>query len=196
MKTPENRIYALASGQQGFFTTKQALAAGYDARTHSYHVGTGAWIREHRGIYRLARFPVSPEGQYVLWSLWSRNREEVPQGVFSHQTALSLHELSDINPAQLHLTVPASFRRNAKPPAVLTLHQDDVPVCDIERRQGYYLTRPIRTIVDLVMADVDSRDHLRQALQQALTRGLVTRTELQRNPDRWLLETLLKGGRL
>ena len=195
MKKPEDRLFELASGQQGFFTTKQALAAGYAARVHSYHAGTGTWIRECRGIYRLARFPESPEAQYVLWSLWSRNRFEVPQGVFSYQTALSLHELSDINPAKLHLTVPVSFRRNAAPPVVLALHHDDVPARDIERRQGFCLTRPLRTIVDLVLEEAESSDHLRQALQQALARGLVTQAEIQRNPDRRRLEFLQKGGR-
>ena len=32
-------------------------------------------------------------------------------GVFSHDTALALHELSDALPARAHLTLPASWRR-------------------------------------------------------------------------------------
>ncbi|HYI96135.1 MAG TPA: hypothetical protein VEX68_21505 [Bryobacteraceae bacterium] len=33
----------------------------------------------------------------------------VMEGVYSHQTARILYELSDLNPAKLHLTVPPAF---------------------------------------------------------------------------------------
>jgi hypothetical protein len=195
MRKSANRLYEVAIGQQGFFTTKQALAAGYAARTHNYHVGTGAWIREYRGIYRLARFPASMEAQYVLWSLWSRSRSDVPQGVFSHQTALSIHELSDLNPTQLHMTVPTTFRRNSSLPAVLAFHRADLPEADIEQRQGFRLVRPLRAIADLLRDEVESPDHLRQALRQALSRGLITRAEIARHTDQREIEALLRGAR-
>ena len=51
------RLFEIADTQQGFFTTKQAKAAGFAENTHPYHVQVGNWIREHRGIYRLALFP-------------------------------------------------------------------------------------------------------------------------------------------
>jgi len=195
MRTSAHRLYEVASEQQGFFTTKQALAAGYAARTHNYHVGTSAWIREHRGIYRLARFPATLEAQYVFWSLWSRSRTDVPQGVFSHQTALSIHELSDLNPTQLHMSVPTTFRRNSALPAVLAFHRVDLPDADIEQRQGFRLVRPLRAIADLLREEAESRDHLRQALRQALARGLITRTEIARHPDRMEIEALQGGAR-
>jgi predicted transcriptional regulator of viral defense system len=100
------RLFDLAEQQQGFFTTKQAKAAGFAENTHPYHVHAGNWVREHRGIYRLALFPAPDRPDLVLWSLWSRNRKEEIEGVYSHQTALRLHELSDLNPAKLHMTVP------------------------------------------------------------------------------------------
>lgn len=195
MRSSANRLYEVASEQQGFFTTKQALAAGYAARMHNYHVGTGAWIREHRGIYRLARFPATLEAQYVLWSLWSRSRTDVPQGVFSHQTALSIHELSDLNPTQLHMSVPTTFRRNSALPAVLAFHRVDLPDTDIEQRQGFRLVRPLRAIADLLRDETESRDHLRQALRQALSRGLITRTEIAQHPARMEIEVLQEGAR-
>src|ERR1035437_1065575 len=95
-KKAAKRLYEIAEGQHGFFTTKQAKAAGFAENTHPYHVQAGNWIREHRGIYRLARFPRGGRPDLILWSLWSRKQEEVAQGVYSHQTALSLYELSDV----------------------------------------------------------------------------------------------------
>ena len=115
-KDATRRLFEVAEEQQGFFTTKQAKAAGFAENTHPYHVQIGNWIREYRGIYRLALFPAPDRPDLVLWSLWSRNRREVIEGVFSDQTALSLHELSDLNPAKLHMTVPKRFRRNSDIP--------------------------------------------------------------------------------
>ena len=48
------------------------------------------WIREHRGIYRLADFPTTERPDLMLWYLWSKNRQEIPEGIYSHETALSL----------------------------------------------------------------------------------------------------------
>ena len=195
MKSNESKLFRVAEEQQGYFTTKQAVACGYVDQNHRHHVLVGAWIREHRGIFRLAHFPASPEGQYVLWSLWSRNRQEVPQGVFSHQTALSIHELSDVMPAKLHMTVPPGFRRNPALPKVLALHRAILPASDVEQRQGYRVTHPLRAIADLLKDGSESRDRLRQALTQALSRGLITRAQLRSHPEHKALEALLGGGK-
>jgi predicted transcriptional regulator of viral defense system len=195
MKHNEAKLFEIAEAQQGYFSTKQALKAGYASRTHLYHVSTGAWIREHRGIFRLARFPTSSEGQYVLWSLWSRDRADKPQGAYSHQTALSIYELSDVMPVKLHMTVPRNFRRNSAVPEVLTLHKADTAKSDVEQRQGYSVVHPLRAIADLLAEGAESRDRLRQALAEGLQRGLITRAELQRHPNRIALNALLKGKR-
>src|ERR1700685_1522887 len=118
-KEAAKRLYEIAEGQQGFFTTKQAKAAGFAENTHPYHVQAGNWIREHRGIYRLALFPGAERADLVLWALWSRNRKEEVEGVYSHHTALGLYDLSDLNPAKLHMTVPTDFRRNSEIPGIL-----------------------------------------------------------------------------
>jgi hypothetical protein len=173
------RLFDLAEQQQGFFTTKQAKAAGFAENTHPYHVQAGNWIREHRGIYRLAKFPISDRPDLVLWSLWSRNRKEQIEGAYSHQTALSLLELSDLNPAKLHMTVPTHFRRNSDIPGIVVLHYDDLPASEIQAGPGYKYTRPLRTILDLIDSDAVERTFVRQALRQAVESGLVTRQQLR-----------------
>jgi len=176
----QRRLFNIAEGQQGFFTAKQAKAAGFAENTHPYHVRVGNWIREHRAIYRLALFPTAEHPDLVKWALWSRNRQEVMEGVYSHQTALGLHELSDLNPAKLHMTVPQHFRRNSQIPAILVLHHADLARDDVQTAQGFKYTRPLRTILDLIEADSVERTFLRQALRQALHRGLITRSEVKR----------------
>ena len=172
------RLYEIAEEQQGFFTTKQAKAAGFAENTHPYHVQAGNWIREHRGIYRLANFPPGERPDLMLWYLWSRNRKETPQGVYSHQTALSLDDLSDTMPAKLRMTVPPTFRRNSEIPRVLILHYADLPESDIKIVHGVRVTKPMRTILDLLAQGEMPVVLLRQALREGLRRGIIRRGEI------------------
>src|SRR5450432_2086033 len=173
------RLFEFAAQQQGFFTTKQAKAAGFAENTHPYHVQVGNWIREHRGIYRLALFPSADRPDLVLWALWSRNRNEKVEGVYSHQTALNLYDLSDLSPAKLHMTVPADFRRSSDIPGILVLHYTDLADSDVQTAQGFKFTRPLRTILDLIEAGTVERHFIRQALRQAVDRGLITRQQIR-----------------
>ena len=190
------RLFEIAEQQQGFFTTKQAKAAGFAENTHPYHVQAGNWIREHRGIYRLALFPMADRLDLVLWALWSRNRDEEVEGVYSHQTALSLYDLSDLNPAKLHMTVPTDFRRNSETPGILVLHYADLPESDVQNAQGFKFTRPLRTILDLIEADTVERNFIRQALRQAIDRGLISRQQIRNarmsGPARKIVEDVLR----
>ncbi len=177
-KEAAKRLYEVAEGQQGFFTTKQAKTAGFAENTHPYHVHAGNWIREHRGIYRLASFPRGERPDLMLWSLWSRNRGEAMQGVYSHQTALSLYDLTDVMPAKLHMTVPKGFRRNSEIPRVLVLHFADLSESDIGAAHGVRVTKPIRTILDLLEGGDMQPATLRQALREGVRRGLIRRSEI------------------
>ena len=190
------RLFEIAEQQQGFFTTKQAKTAGFAENTHPYHVQAGNWIREHRGIYRLALFPMADRPDLVLWALWSRNRDEEVEGVYSHQTALSLYDLSDLNPAKLHMTVPSDFRRNSDIPGILVLHYADLTESDVQNAQGFKFTRPLRTILDLIEADTVERNLIRQALRQAIDRGLISRQQIRNarmsGPARKIVEDVLR----
>jgi predicted transcriptional regulator of viral defense system len=177
-KEAAKRLYEIAEDQQGFFTTKQAKAAGFAENTHPYHVHAGNWIREHRGIYRLSSFPRGERPDLMLWSLWSRNRKEAAQGAYSHQTALSIHDLSDIMPAKLHMTVPKNFRRNSEIPSVVVLHFADLPQGDIGAVHGVRVTKPMRTILDLLEGGEMPPATLRLALREGLRRGLIRRSEI------------------
>lgn len=190
------RLFDIADQQQGFFTTKQAKAAGFAQNTHPYHVQVGNWIRERRGIYRLALYPATDRPDLVLWALWSRNRKEEIEGVYSHQTVLSFYNLSDLNPAKLHMTVPTDFRRNSEIPGILFLHYADLPESDVQTAQGFKFTRPLRTILDLIEAGTVERNFIRQAIRQAVDRGLITRQQIRNarmsGPARKILEDVLR----
>jgi len=180
-KEAARRLYEIAQSQQGFFTTKQATRAGFAEKTHAYHVKVRNWIREHRGIYRLADFPTAEHPDLMLWYLWSQNRKEVPEGTYSHDTALSLHELSDIMPSKLHMTVPMHFRRSRIPESLI-LHRDDLSESDIEQMQGVRVTRPLRTVLDLLQTGRVDPSLIRQAIDEAMRRGLITGKQIDSLP--------------
>lgn len=172
-------LFRVAELQHGLFTAKQATAAGYSVQSQHHNAKVGNWIREYRGIYRLARYPQSEWANLMLWQLWSRNRLDNPEGVYSHETALSLYELSDVMPASLHMTVPHGFDRSAEIPPVLVLHRNDLSEDEIGAIEGIRLTRPLRTIVDLISEGTLSPDLIEQAIKQAVDRGLFTSAQLR-----------------
>jgi predicted transcriptional regulator of viral defense system len=177
-QTAPDALFEITEQQQGYFTAKQAAEAGYQLGSQAHHVKSGNWVRAERGIYRLARFPQSDEEQFVIYSLWSRNRSGEPEGVYSHQTALSIHELSDVNPARLHMAIPATFRRRAKTPNILVLHRAILDENEVEQRQGFAVTRPLRSIADLAATESVSQDIVAQALSEGRQRGLITIREM------------------
>jgi hypothetical protein len=71
------------------------------------------------------------------------------------------------------MTVPTHFRRNSEIPGVLVLHYADLPEGDVRFAQGFKYTLPLRTILDLIDEGKVEQRFIRQALTQALQRGLI-----------------------
>jgi predicted transcriptional regulator of viral defense system len=168
-------LSAQASAQAGYFTTKDATDAGFSLPLLQHHLAAGRIERSQRGIFRLANYPPTEEEGLVPAWLWSRR-----EGVFSHETALALHELSDALPAKLHLTVPSAWdARRIKIPSGLVLHYSDIVDGDREWRGPVQLTTPLRTIVDCTLAAV-APDLIEQAIRQGVRRGLFSRQVVKR----------------
>ena len=175
----ENKLFEIAESQQGYFTSRQAKISGYKDNTHPYHVRSGHWIRVHRGIYRLAKFPGSRRPDLMIWALWSSNRSGQIEGVYSHQTALSIHGLSDVLPDKLHMTVPLTFRRNSAIPKILVIHRKKLPQDTIILMDGYFVTTPYQTLLDVIIEADISHELILQAVKAASDRGIITQTMLK-----------------
>ena len=176
----ERALFELAQEQGGYFTAKQAAHLGYTASKRNYHVESGNWIREHRGIFRLGLFPPPERPDLLKWWLWSRGRDDEPSGVFSHLTALSLHELTDANPARIDLAVPTTFRKGTPIPSVLSLHFEDVPEQERETIQGVPVTKALRTILDVWPTGAVPQPQLRRAFVESRRSGKIMTSELTR----------------
>ena len=168
-------LRATAQDQGGYFTAKQAISAGYDYPHLDYHVSTGAFERIEHGLYRLADTPAVEGDDLIRLSLWSRNRADEPQAVVSHESALVLHDLTELLPDRVHLTVPPGFRK--EPPRGCVLHKAVLLPAEVEERIGFRVTSPLRTLLD-VAAGTTSQEQLEKAVKEALGRGLVRRSKL------------------
>jgi predicted transcriptional regulator of viral defense system len=162
-------LFALATQQSGYFTAGQALEVGYSYAAQKFHADHGNWLRVDRGIYRLPEWPPGEHDSLVRWTLWSRGR-----GVVSHETALAVFELGDVSPAVVNLTVPPNFRPKA--PGI-RLHHGDLPTDDVLDRQGFRITSPLRSLLDVAAENLDV-DQLATAIRDALDAGIVTRRQL------------------
>ena len=169
------RLFDIIDRQAGYFTAGQAKKAGYSYPNQSYHRKQGHWLDQGWGIFRLRDYPRSEYEPYVRLCLWSRAKTGEPQAVVSHDTALALHELSDVMPAKTHLSVPKGFRK--VPPKGVVLHKSQLAAGDSEPRHGFRVTTPLRTLLD-VAASPTSPEHLAGAVREALERGLVRRGKL------------------
>lgn len=169
------RLVDVASAQSGYFTAAQARSIGYSYSAQHYHVHRGNWDQVDRGLFRLPEWPIGLYEQYVRWYLWSSGR-----GVISHETALSVHELGDVNPARVHLTVPPGYRRKAHG---VVLHTGEFEDDDVEQRQGFEITTPVRSLADVALGDL-AMDQLVSAVSDGLDRGMFTRRMLVGRADR------------
>jgi hypothetical protein len=148
-KTIHRALMEIAELQGGCFTAKQAVSVGYADSVHNYHVNNGDWIKEGRGVYRLTELPKPDWPELVTWSLWSRGREDTPEGIYCMETALAIHGLIKKEDGIMHMAVPTSFRRNSEIPQELKLFKEDIPAHDVEKKPGFLVTTLERTVRDI-----------------------------------------------
>ncbi|MBP7961821.1 MAG: type IV toxin-antitoxin system AbiEi family antitoxin domain-containing protein [Caldilineaceae bacterium] len=174
-----DHLYRTAEAQAGYFTAVQARHAGFSRALLSYHARTNLFDRIRPGIYRLKRFPASPnEDLFVAWLRVG------PHSVISHDSALALYDLSDLLPDAIHLIVPRTASR--RHPG-LRLHTNRLESGDVTQYAGLPVTSVPRTIVDMITRGL-SEELVRQAIDDALRRGMVTADQLRDAANR-------QGGR-
>jgi predicted transcriptional regulator of viral defense system len=178
-KPSHGDLYRIAEAQAGYFSSRQARQAGFSYQLIRYHQETSQFLRVAHGTYRLAQFPASPlEDLFVAWLRCG------PKSVISHESALAVHDLSDVIPSEIHVTVPrsASIRREG-----IRQHRNKLRSTEVTQRQGLPVTTVARTISDVAKAGL-AEEHVGRAIQEALQRGLTTRKSL-------LAEAKRRGGR-
>lgn len=168
-------VHALAMEQHGVFTAEQAHAADVTKQALFEMVKRGRLAKIAHGLYRDPIVPETRHTPYVTAVLWPRGST----GVLSHETALDLMELSDANPAQIHVTVPKKHRpRRRLPPPGVVLHFADLRDEEIGSVDGLPVTSAARTLRDCADANIGPA-LLRQAIADAQRKGWLKETETE-----------------
>lgn len=170
-----DKLALIAAEQQGLVAAADAREAGVDPHRLVDMERRGTIERVARGLYRFPLLDARPVlGQLAQATMWADRR-----GVLSHDTALDLYELCDVNPAQIHITIPASYRLQKPVPQLYALHKRDLEKGETTLFEGIPVVTPQRAILDGIEAGLRA-DLLRQAIDTARRRGQVRGPALAR----------------
>ena len=106
----------------GMITTDRVEDFGYSRGSLKYMADLGELEKVSRGVYIL---PDTFEDEYVIF----QNRFK--KGIFSNQTALFLHGLTDRTPANLHMTFPKGYNTSSP--------KSEGIICDVCKKEIYEL---------------------------------------------------------
>jgi len=171
----QDLLLARAFDQYGFVTSDDARSLGIDEKRLVDMERRGTLERVARGLYRFKIIPHTGREHLMEAVLWPRRT----RGVLSHDTALELHDLCDINPTKVHITVPRQYRINREIPATYAVHHRDLADADRTLIEGIPVVTPARSIEDAIETHVDPK-LIDQALDTARSRGLVRGKALAR----------------
>ena len=160
--------------QAGYFTSAQARAAGYSAQSQKYHADRGSWARIERGLYRLSAWPSDESDSFTRWYVWSEG-----QGIISHDSAAEVYNIGDLNPRQVHLTLPAPRRTRF---TGVTLHSEVLPASDVTTHGVFRVTTPERTLLDLADS-ATTQEQFTELVEDSLRASLVNPNSLSARSD-------------
>jgi predicted transcriptional regulator of viral defense system len=165
-----NQLADLAADQYGFVSQQDARELGIKPMTLVRMSEQGTLERRGHGLYRLRYLPVSRLDSYMEATLWPRG----VRGVLSHETALDLYELSDVNPSKIHFTVPRAHRIRREIPAVYRVHHEDLADEDVTFYEGIPIVTPAHAIRHSAYLGAAL---IGQAIDHGVSNGRLTRTE-------------------
>jgi len=170
-----NQLADVAADQYGFVSQHDARELGIQPMTLIRMSEHGTLERRGHGLYRLRNFPVSRLDSYMEATLWPRG----VRGVLSHETALDLYELSDVNPSRIHITVPHDHRIRREIPALYRIHHETLANENVTFYEGIPIVSPTHAIRQSHAAHLGPA-LIGQAIDHGVSNGRLTRKEAAR----------------
>lgn len=165
----QRAIFGIAEDNYGYVTVAEATEVGVSRHRLADLARLGSLDQVSFGVYRIVDFPASELDSYFAATLWPQGT----RGVLSHETALDLWDLCDVNPAKLHLTVPRGHRVRREVPALYKLHHTDLSDDEITLHEGIPITTVERTLWDCLRGGT-RRDLLLKAIDAAMARNILS----------------------
>ncbi len=125
------------------------------------------------GVYRVPVLPRDRYDELILARLWAKGR-----GVVSHDSALMVHELCDINPTGIHLTIPTAYRISRAGGDRYVIHHAELVDRDVTRLDAVVVTTIARTLADTITTVPAYL--ARQAVTTAAERGAIASADRAR----------------
>lgn len=173
--TKLERLREVAMDQHGMVTTAQALDEKVSHADLSIMVARGRLERVAFGVYRVPQVPETEWDQYQLAVLWAR----APEACLSHDTALHVWGITDINPNRIHLTVGQSRRLRRAGGEWYRVHYEDLAPHQLTRREGIHTVTVPTAIAQGIASGVPTY-LLRQAIDRAGQSSLLIRADQER----------------
>ncbi len=169
-----DRVLERAVERHGYVTTRDARELGIDPTQLRQLAARGRLDRVARGVYRAKVIPRGRHDDLAEAVAWTLGR-----GVVSHESALVLHGLSEVNPSRVHLSVPRDNYPRAAGGDLYRLHRRDLSAADVTETDGIAVTTVEQTVRDCLVTGTDPYQ-LRMAIDRAQEQGLL-RTTLARS---------------
>ena len=157
----------------GYVTPALVAPYGVPAIELRKMVSRGTLQAVAHGVYRVPSLPIDHFDALILARLWAAGR-----GAISHDSALLVHELCDINPTKVHLTIPKDYRISRSGGESYVLHWANLPDDDVTQIDAVTLTTVRRTLHDAIGSVPTYLVH--QAADTARERGAINAAEHDR----------------
>ncbi len=163
------QLAEIAVDQHGLFELEDSRVVGYADNTIAQMARRGVLERVCHGTYRIPFLSGGRLSAYMEAALWPAG----VRGVLSHDTALDLWDVSEVNPGKIHITVPRAHRPQRKLPAAYVIHRENLLDAEVTAIEGIPVVTLERAVRECAAAHL-SPDLLEQAVRHGRERGLLS----------------------
>lgn len=168
------KLWEFAATQHGYVTIQQAAKLGINKDALIMLAQRGTIDRAAFGVYRLPNFPYTAGDRLMLAVLWTR----APEAALSHETALDMYGISDINPNKYHITVAKGRRLRRAGSEPYVIHYENLEPKQIGWWEEVPIVKPEMAIAQCI--DYGTPTHIiRQALERGYQQGRITLDQRQ-----------------
>jgi predicted transcriptional regulator of viral defense system len=173
LQTPDwDRLFDIAAENGGYFGTRHCTRTGYSASRLRDILHARQSEMVGRSVYRAVQIPERVLQDLMEHWLWSGLA-----GIFSHDTALALHDLSERLSTRIHMTLPLSWKaQKLTAPKGVVLHYARIGKPFRRWNTHVPTTAPYRAILDCIEAG-RGPDVLNFAITRAMAHGKISREQ-------------------
>ncbi len=173
----DDQLREIAKRQYGYFSTKQAIQAGYSRDLHAYHVKCGHWEKVEWAVYRFPGYTDTIDSEFTKWSLWLVGGKKL-SAVIGQDSALFYYGLTQTVPEKCHFIIPLRQRNKAEND-ICVFSRKNLEPSEIAQKHGFQITTPYRTLLDM-KPDLILDRRWTETVRLARQKGLIHQNESEK----------------